>query len=81
MMPAKKRQPAPPNKTTPTEENSEPLERSPWEQTDGLSGRGSESALAHLRDMEKKRGDQGPDGAEPPKSRNFHCEDRPTSSA
>lgn len=33
-----------------------------WPDTDGLSGEGAESALAHLRDQEKKRIDRSDKG-------------------
>jgi hypothetical protein len=33
-----------------------------WPDTDGLSGEGAESALAHLRDQEKKRIDRSDRG-------------------
>lgn len=41
------------------EESSEAEEQaSEWPDSEGLSGQGSESALAHLRDFEKRRIDK-----------------------
>ena len=39
-------------------ELAEDQEQPGWPDTDGLSGEGAESALAHLRDQEKKRIDR-----------------------
>lgn len=42
--------------------DDEDQERVGWPDTDGLSGEGAESALAHLRDQENKRIDRSGKG-------------------
>ena len=53
-------------KTKPPAKAQEPMEGNGqppagWADTDGLTGEGSESVMAHLRDIEKKRSENNKD--------------------